>query len=62
VVETSTDLVHWTEANLADVSSESKGALRTITVRDAVSLGATSTRFLRLRVVSSEGSLIPLPY
>jgi len=62
VVETSTDLVHWTEANLADVSSESNGALRTVTVRDAVSLGSTSTRFLRLRVVSSEGPLIPLPY
>ena len=43
-VETSTDLVHWTEADLADVSSESNGALRTVTVRDAVSFNGQVVR------------------
>lgn len=61
-IETSTDLINWSEADVSMVAIRSQAGIRSMTVRDNVALGATSTRFLRLRVVSEgDGAASSIP-
>lgn len=59
-VEVSEDLRHWSAEDVVPVSDISANGWRTITVRTGTSLGGSSPRFMRLRVVSD--SIAPSPY
>ncbi|MDX2081897.1 MAG: LamG-like jellyroll fold domain-containing protein [Terrimicrobiaceae bacterium] len=49
-VKTSSDLIHWSAADTAEVSSEVSGGLRTITVRDTEAIPSSGKRFIRLEI------------
>lgn len=60
IVESSSDLVNWSESGLVTDSSNIAGGIETVTIRDGVSVGgANSRRFMRLRVVESPAVTAP---
>lgn len=51
LIESTADLVRWTETDVAVLSVVHGPTTRTTTVRDRAPLGASETRFLRVRVI-----------